>query len=137
MLRLQSAYTPGDTHLYMAPLFKEVLKVVSLTFRQQFLHWGRFENNSCSQFYGLSRQCGRPVRARCSMELGRNPLINGLIQHTFQINFLFVEKFPVIPFDQTKFFLLITSHHVVLKRFFFKQKNPNQIFNQIYIHYMQ
>ena len=29
--------------------------------------------------------------------LGRNPLINGLIQHTLKMNFLFVEKFPVIP----------------------------------------
>ena len=35
-----------------------------------------------TQFYGCSRQCGRPVGARCSMGLGRIPLINGLIQHT-------------------------------------------------------
>ena len=48
------------------------------------------------QFYGRS---GRPVRARCSMGLGRKPLLNGLIHHTFKISFLFVEKFPVIPFD--------------------------------------
>ena len=41
-----------------------------------------------SQFYGCSRQCGRPVRARCSMELGWNPLINGLILHTFKLNIL-------------------------------------------------
>ena len=50
-----------------------------------------------AHFYGRSRQCGRPVGARCSMGLGRNPLINGLIQHTFKINFLFLEKFTVIP----------------------------------------
>ena len=30
------------------------------------------------------------------MGLGYNPLINDLIQHTFKINFLFVEKFTVI-----------------------------------------
>ena len=52
-----------------------------------------------AQYYGRSRQCGRPVGARCSMGLGRNLLINGLIQHTFNLNFLFVEKFTVIPFD--------------------------------------
>jgi len=51
------------------------------------------------QFYGCSRQCGRLVRARCSMELGWNPLINGLIQHTFKFNILFLEKFTVIHFD--------------------------------------
>ena len=38
-----------------------------------------------SQFYGRSRQRGRPVGA----------LINALIQHTLKINFLFVEKFTV------------------------------------------
>ena len=38
------------------------------------------------------------------MGLGRNPLINGLIQHTQKINFLFVEQFPVIPFDYKKLF---------------------------------
>ena len=26
-----------------------------------------------------------------------NPLLNGLIQYTFKINFVFVETFPVIP----------------------------------------
>ena len=52
-----------------------------------------------STTYGRSRQCGRPVGARCSMGLGRNPLIHGLIQHAFKINFLFVEKIQVIPFD--------------------------------------
>ena len=52
-----------------------------------------------TQHYGRSRQCGRPVVALCSMGLGRNPLINGLIKHTFKINFLFVEKFTKIPFD--------------------------------------
>ena len=31
------------------------------------------------------------------MEILSNPLKNGLIQHTFKINFVFVEKFPVIP----------------------------------------
>ena len=36
------------------------------------------------RLYGRSRQCGRPVGAQCSMGLGRNPLINGLIQHTYK-----------------------------------------------------
>ena len=31
--------------------------------------------------------------AQCSIRLDPNPLINGLIQHTFKINFNFVEKF--------------------------------------------
>ena len=57
-----------------------------------------------SQYYGCSRQYGRPVGARCSMGLVRNPLINGLIKHTFKFNFLFVEKFTVIPVDYTKLF---------------------------------
>ena len=52
-----------------------------------------------TQFYGRSRQCGRPVGAQLSMGLGRNPLINGLILHTFKINILFVEKFTVILYD--------------------------------------
>ena len=39
------------------------------------------------QYYGRSRQCGCPVGARCSMGLGKNPLINSLIQHTFKLNF--------------------------------------------------
>ena len=55
-----------------------------------------------SQFNGRSRQCGRLVLAR--MGLGQNPLINGLIQYTFKLNFLFLEKFTVIPFDYTKLF---------------------------------
>ena len=48
--------------------------------------------------YGCSRQCGRPVGAPCSMGLGRNPLINGLIQHTFKFNFLLVEKIHINTF---------------------------------------
>ena len=44
-----------------------------------------------SQLYGRSRQYSRPVGAQCSMGLDRNPLINGLIQHTFKLNILFVE----------------------------------------------
>ena len=54
---------------------------------------------STLHYYGRSRQCGRPIIARCSMGLGRSPLINGLIQHTLKLNFLFVEKFTAIPFD--------------------------------------
>ena len=57
------------------------------------------------------------------MGLGRNPLTSGLIQNAFKINFLFVEKFPVIPFDKTQLFLLITSHHdVIIKKRFFENK---------------
>ena len=38
-----------------------------------------------AQFYGRSRQCGRLVKSQCSMGLGHNPLINGLI--AFQMIF--------------------------------------------------
>ena len=49
--------------------------------------------------YGCSRQCSRPVWAWCSMRIGRYPIINGLILHTFKLNILFLEKFTVIHFD--------------------------------------
>ena len=71
-----------------------------------------------AQYYGRSRQCGRPVGAGCSIGLGWNPLMNGLIQHTFKLNLLFVEKLTVIPLVQTKKNRLITSHHDVLEIFF-------------------
>ena len=63
----------------------------------EFTDAGPVTQYAVTQFYGRSRQCGPLAGAQFSMGLGRNPLINGLIQHTFQINFLFVEKFPVIP----------------------------------------
>ena len=63
-----------------------------------------FERKILTQYYGRNRQCGRPVGTQCSMGLGRNPLINGLIQHTFKLNILFVEKIIVIHFDQRNFF---------------------------------
>ena len=47
-----------------------------------------------TQLYECSRQCSRPVLARCSMGFGPNPLINGLILHI-----LFLEKITVIHFD--------------------------------------
>ena len=47
-----------------------------------------------AQLYGRSRQCGCPVGALIEWEFPSNPLINGLFQHTFKINFLFV-----IPWD--------------------------------------
>ena len=52
-----------------------------------------------AQLYGCSRPCSRPVLAQRSMGFGPNPLINGLIQHTFKLNILFLEKFTVIHFD--------------------------------------
>ena len=57
-----------------------------------------------SQLYGCRRQCGRPVGARCSMGFWPNTLINGLIQHTFKLNILLLEKITVIHFDWTKLF---------------------------------
>ena len=42
-----------------------------------------------TQLYGRSRQCGRPVGALIEWEFHSNPLINGLIQHTFKINFFY------------------------------------------------
>ena len=33
------------------------------------------------------------------MEIYSNPLINGIIQHTFTINFFFGEKFQVMPLN--------------------------------------
>ena len=57
-----------------------------------------------SHLYGCSRQAGRPVGALIEWEFHSNPLINGLIQHTFKINLLFVENFQVIPLDYTQLF---------------------------------
>ena len=51
------------------------------------------------QMNECSRQCSRPVLARCSMGFGPNPLIHGLILLTFKLNILFLEKFTVIHFD--------------------------------------
>ena len=48
--------------------------------------------SSQTQLYGCSIQCSRPVLARHSMGFGPNPLINGLIQHAFKLNILFLEK---------------------------------------------
>ena len=54
--------------------------------------------------------------------------LNGLIQHT--MNLLFVEHFQVIPQDYPQLFLLITSHHDVLKKeIYLEQKIRTQIFN--------
>ena len=50
------------------------------------------------------------------MGFGRNPLINGLIQHTFKLNFIIVKKITVIPFDKQKLFVLITNHHDVIDK---------------------
>ena len=52
-----------------------------------------------AQLNECSRQCSRPVLARCSMGFGPNPLINGLILHTFKLKILFLEKLTVIHFD--------------------------------------
>ena len=64
----------------------------------------RKSKKSTPQLYGCSRQCGRPVGARCSMGFGPNPLINGLIQQTFKLNIIFLEKFTLIHFDWTTLF---------------------------------
>ena len=52
-----------------------------------------------AQLNECSRQRSRPVLALCSMGFGLNPLISDLIQHTFKLNILFLEKFRVIHFD--------------------------------------
>ena len=52
-----------------------------------------------AQLNECSRQCSRPVLAQCSRGFGPNPLINGLILHTFKLNILFLEKFTEIHFD--------------------------------------
>ena len=61
-----------------------------------------------AQLYGCSRQCSHPVLARCSMGFGPNPLMKGLIQHTFKLNILFLEKFTIIHCYKTK---LLSFHH--------------------------
>ena len=58
--------------------------------------WEIVSNVPNTQSYGRSRQCGRPVGALIEWEFHSNPLINGLIQHTF-MNLLFVENFQMIP----------------------------------------
>ena len=57
-----------------------------------------------SHVYGCSRQCGRPVGPLIEWEFHSNPLINGLIQHTFEMNLLFVEHFQMIPLDYMQLF---------------------------------
>ena len=49
------------------------------------------------------------------------PLINGLTQHTFKINFLFVEKFPV-GFDATFSWWLQVTTMFKKKKIFWKKK---------------
>ena len=75
--------------------------ITSLLFGMKVLwtyqHFDYWQSSWLPQFYGRGRQCGCPFGAQCLMGLGRNPLTNGLIQHT--LNFLFVGKFPVTPFD--------------------------------------
>ena len=56
---------------------------------------GKLQPNECTQLYGHSRQCGHPVGALIEWEFHSNQLINGLVQHTF--NLLFLENFQVIP----------------------------------------
>ena len=72
-------------------------------FMQLQLLWKSIEVWWCSyrrpQLNECSRQCSCLVLARCSMGFGPNPLINGLILHTFKLNILFLEKFTVIHFD--------------------------------------
>ena len=48
--------------------------------------WGSPKFRCCHHpcLHGRSRQCGCPVWALCLMRLGCNPLINGLVQHTFK-----------------------------------------------------
>ena len=77
---------------------------------------------SQAQLYDCSRQCSRPVLAQCSMGFGPNPLINGLIQHTLKLNILFLEKFTVIHFDQTKLFFSSQVTMMFQKKIFFENK---------------
>ena len=44
------------------------------------------------------------IGAVIEWEFHSNPLINGLIQHSFKIHLLFVEHFYVVPLDYTKRF---------------------------------
>ena len=76
------------------------------------------------QLYGCSRQCGRPVWARCSMGFGPNPLINGLIQHTFKLNILFFRKIHSDTFWLDKTFSFSSQLTMMLqkKRFFENKK---------------
>ena len=77
---------------------------------------------SGAQLYECSRQCSHPVLARCSMGFGPNPKINGLIQHTFKLNILFLEKFTVIHFDKTFIFSSQVTIMFQKKRFFKNKK---------------
>ena len=56
------------------------------------------------------------------MLLGPNPLMNGLIQHTFKSDILFLEYSHKYILTRQNFFLLITSHHNVLEFFFWENK---------------
>ena len=97
------------------------MEVLSLTV------WARLRHKA--RLYGRSRQCSRPVGARWSMGLGRNQLINGLIQHTFKLNILFLQKYTVISFDSTKLFPVDhKSPWCFRKKIFWNQKNWSEIF---------
>ena len=99
------AYCPVHSELYPVTVYCTLYTVLcTLYFVHRTLYSVHCTLNTRSQYYGRSRQCDRPVGAQCSMGLGQNPLINGLIQHTFKLYFLYLEKFTVIPFDQTKLF---------------------------------
>ena len=87
----QSSSALHATTLVMTPLARD----------QTFVRFSKCPHSPVHtpQLYGCSRQCSRPVLARCSIGFGPNPLINGLIQHTFKLNILLLEKFTVIHFD--------------------------------------
>ena len=85
-----------------------------------------WEVDHSTQFYGRNRQCGHPVGAQCSMGLGRNPLINGLIQHTFKINFLLVAKIPSNTFQLDKTFPCWSQVTMLFKNFLFFLTKKNE-----------
>ena len=89
-------------------------------------------STSAAQLYGCSRQCGRPVGARCSMGFGPNPLINGLIQHTFKFNILFLEKIhsnTLWPDKTLSFSSQVTMMFQKEEKNSKTKKNQSEIFN--------
>ena len=76
-----------------------------------------------SQLNECSRQCSRPVLARCSMGFGPNPLINGLILHTFKLNKFFSRKIHSNTFWLDKTFIFSSQVTMMFqKKRFFKNK---------------
>ena len=84
-----------------------------------------------SQLYGCSRQCSRPVLARCSMGFGPNPLSNKQFNSAYlQIKYLIFIKIHSNTLWLDKTFIFSSQVTIMFQIFFFfKKKYQSEIFN--------